>query len=96
MIPEEGKIPYTGTIVDNTGAHKYTIQSRTQVINHVTTFKNVPTLFPMEPSTNTKLHRGSDYYVCIYLSKNSITVEPTASHIHCNNTELFWGYIYLV
>ena len=52
------KKPYNGTRAQNTNAQKYNNRSRNQIINHLTTFKNVPTVFPMEPK-KTKLHIGT-------------------------------------
>ena len=61
VIPEDKKTPYTSTRVYSTSAHKYNTRSRTYRTHHVTTFKNVPKVLPLEPTTKTKLHRGTNY-----------------------------------
>ena len=86
VIPEVKKIPKTGTVVDSPRSHKYNTRSTTQRIHYVTTFKNAPTVFPMEPTEKIKLHRGSDYYVRIDHPKDTITLELTEKRIHCDTT----------
>ena len=89
-------MPYTGTIVESQSAHKYNTGLITQIIHHVTTFKNAPAVFTMGPTKKIKLYRGSDYYVCMDTKKYAIAVEPTAKHIHCETTGKILGYRDLV
>ena len=49
----------------------------------------------MEPTEN-KLHRGSDYHVCIDPQKDKVTAEPTANHIHFEASGGGLGYKYVV
>ena len=83
VITEEEKKHYTGTNMEIPNAHKYKTCSITQIINQVTTFKNTPTVFPMEPTTKTKLHQGTDYDITVHTRKYAITVEPKANHFRC-------------
>ena len=58
----------------------------------MTTFKNEPENVPMEPTEKIKHHRGSEYHSHIEPQKDTITVEPTENHIHCETTRNIWGY----
>ena len=47
-IPEVGKTPKNGTILEIPSIHNYNAISRTKRVNHVNTFKNAPNFFPLE------------------------------------------------
>ena len=73
VIPEEWEITYTGSREEITTTNKYNTRTINQKVHHVTTFKNTPTVFPIESKTKTKLHRGTDYYIHIDPKKYAIT-----------------------
>ena len=54
LIPEEGKSQKSSIIVARTITHKYTTRSITKRVNHVTTFKNAPSMFTMDTSEKLK------------------------------------------
>ena len=65
-----GKIPKTGTIIERPSTHNYNTISRTNSVNHVTTFKNAPNFFQWNRQKNntsqrlrlTCLHRPQKRY----------------------------------
>ena len=48
-----------------TSTHKYNTKSSTKRVNHVTTLKNSPKMFPVEAKEKIKTHIGTDYFVGI-------------------------------
>ena len=77
-------------MVERPSTHKYNTISRTKIVNHVTSFKNVPKPFPIETTENIKLHIGSEYHDPIDPQKYIITVEPMAKHIQCETIGKYW------
>ena len=65
------------------GTHKYNTSS---IVNHVTTFKNIPKNFKMDTTDTSKTNIGSDYISRTDPKKDTITVEPLANHIKCETT----------
>ena len=49
----------------------------------MTTFKNLPKIFPVEATEKIKTHIGTDYFALIELKKERITLEPMSKYIHC-------------
>ena len=60
VIPEVEKTPKSDIGVERTSTHKYNTRSSTKRVNHVTTFKNAPKMFPVEATEKIKTHIGID------------------------------------
>ena len=48
VTPEVEITPKSDIRLEITSKHKYNTRSSTKIVNHVTTFKNAPKMFPME------------------------------------------------
>ena len=53
-------------------------------------------MFKIEAAEKVKTNIGTYYLAHIYPRKNTITVEPLATHINCKTTGRIPGYRYLV
>ena len=69
-----------------TGTYKYNNISSTKRVNHVKTFKNTPNIFKMYAADTLKTCIGTDYIFFTYPQKYTITGEPLAKQINCENT----------
>ena len=66
VIPEAEKPPKIDIRVERTGTHKYKTRPSTNIVNHVTTFKNSPSMFKMVTAEKIKRHMGTYYFARIF------------------------------
>ena len=82
--------------MERNGPHKYNIRSRSNRVNHVTTFKTAPNMFKLDASKKITTHIGTGYLARIDPKKDTPTVEPLANNINYKITWKILGYRDLV
>ena len=78
--------------MERNGPHKYNTRSRTKRVNYETTFKTAPNMFKTDAAEKITTHKGTDYLARIDPKKDTITVEPIATHINWETTGNIFGY----
>ena len=86
ITEEREETLYNGSPVEIPSTHRYNNRSRKYHIHHVSTFKNPLSVFPKERTKETTLHQQVDHAIRINPKRDTIKVEPTAKHIHCDIT----------
>ena len=60
VIPKGGKKPKIEIIVEINSTQKHNTRSSTKRVNHVTTLKNAPKMFPVVATEKINIHIGTD------------------------------------
>ena len=86
VVPEVKKTEINDIKMYRYGPHKYNTRSSTNRVEHVTTFKIIPNIFKIHAEEKISTHIGTYDLAHIDPKKYTITVEPLANHINCENT----------
>ena len=61
-------------------------------MNHVNEFSNKPTVFPTEVTKENTVHQWEDHNILLDPNTDTIELELTDNHIHCETTGRLLGY----
>ena len=86
MIAEVEKTSKSSIILERTSTHKYNAKLSTRRVNHETTFKNAPKMSQMDKTRKKNTHIGTDYFSCMDLKEETITVKLMSKPINCKTT----------